>query len=404
MMCNLFSRLFILIILLSSCTTANAQPQAIDSIKVSFITCYAGSDIYELCGHSAIRIQYAGDDVAVNYGMFDFNAPNFVYRFVKGETDYMVGVYPFDSFVNSYARNGRKIVEQELNLTQAQASRLIELIEINLRPENRVYRYNYVKDNCATRPVAIIEKAIGDTISLSTPTINTEGWSYRDEMRYFHKNYPWYQFGIDLALGSGIDYTISNREKGFAPEILEQLLAGATISSTNGEQIPLVKSTTIVFKGTPGGAQLPPTPWILSPIAIFSILLIVIAWISWRDIKRGKTTRWIDTILFGTFGLLGLLMTFLIFVSVHEATSPNWLYLWLNPLCFIPAIGLWLKKCKRMVLYYYFANFVALFLLAIALVITGQSINIAFVPLILCNLVRSASYIYINKCVVKKTI
>lgn len=57
-----------------------------------------------------------------------------------------------------------------------------------------------------------------------------------------------------------------------------------------------------------------------------------------------------------------------------------------------------------MVLYYYFANFVALFLLAIALVITGQSINIAFVPLILCNLVRSASYIYINKCVVKKTI
>lgn len=404
MMRNLFSRLFILIILLSSCTTANAQPQAIDSIKVSFITCYAGSDIYELCGHSAIRIQYAGDDVAVNYGMFDFNAPNFVYRFVKGETDYMVGVYPFDSFVNSYARNGRKIVEQELNLTQAQASRLIELIEINLRPENRVYRYNYVKDNCATRPVAIIEKAIGDTISLSTPTIDTEGWSYRDEMRYFHKNYPWYQFGIDLALGSGIDYTISNREKGFAPEILEQLFAGATISNANGEQIPLVKSTSIIFEGTPGGAQLPPTPWILTPIAIFSILLIVIAWISWRDIKHGKTTRWIDTILFSIFGLFGLLMTFLIFVSVHEATSPNWLYLWLNPLCLIPAIGLWLKKCKRMVLYYYFANFVALFLLAIALVITGQSINIAFVPLILCSLVRSASYIYINKCVVKKTV
>ena len=404
MMRNLFSRLFILIILLASCTTANAQPQAIDSIKVSFITCYAGSDIYELCGHSAIRIQSAGEDVAVNYGMFDFNAPNFVYRFVKGETDYMVGTYPFDSFVNSYTRNGRKIVEQELNLTQAQASRLIELIEINLRPENRVYRYNYVKDNCATRPVAIIEKAIGDTISLSTPTIDTEEWSYRDEMRYFHKNYPWYQFGIDLALGSGIDFTISNREKGFAPEILEQLLAGATISNANGEQIPLVKSTTIIFEGTPGGAQLPPTPWILTPIAIFSILLIVIAWISWRDIKRGETTRWIDTILFGIFGLFGLLMTFLIFVSVHEATSPNWLYLWLNPLCFIPAIGLWLKKCKRMVLYYYFANFVALFLLAIALVITGQSINIAFVPLILCNLVRSASYIYINKCVVKKTI
>ena len=42
-----------------------------------------------------------------------------------------------------------------------------------------------------------------------------------------------------------------------------------------------------------------------------------------------------DTIYFNIAGLAGLLLTFLIFVSVHYATSPNWLYLWLNPLCFI---------------------------------------------------------------------
>lgn len=397
-------RLIIIYVLLLSLVTGGvAIAQTSDTIKVSFITCYAGSDIYELCGHSAIRLKYNGEDVAVNYGMFNFNAPNFVYRFVKGETDYMVGAYPFDRFVESYKRAGRRIVEQELNLSQSQARRLVDLIMINLRPENRVYRYNYVKDNCATRPLAIIEKAIGDTIKLAKPNIDTEGWSYRDEMRYFHKNYDWYQFGIDLALGSGIDYVISNRKKGFAPEMLEQLLSNATTVDDNGKEIRLVKATNVIYEGEPGGAQLSPTPWLLSPMTLFSLLLVVVAWLSWQDIKRGKTTRWIDALMFTAFGLLGLLMTFLVFISVHEATSPNWLLLWLNPLCFIPVVGLWLKKCKRMVFCYYFANFVALFLLAVAIVISGQSINAGVVPLILCDLLRTATYLYINKCVAKKT-
>ena len=29
-------------------------------------------------------------DSVWNFGIFDFREPNFVYRFVKGETDYMV--------------------------------------------------------------------------------------------------------------------------------------------------------------------------------------------------------------------------------------------------------------------------------------------------------------------------
>lgn len=35
-----------------------------------------------------------GRDLAVNYGIFDFDSPNFIYRFVKGETDYMVAAIP----------------------------------------------------------------------------------------------------------------------------------------------------------------------------------------------------------------------------------------------------------------------------------------------------------------------
>lgn len=389
---------------LSTSFSSIAQAKGDTIPQVSFITCYAGSDVYELCGHSALRIKYLGNDIAVNYGLFDFDSPNFVYRFVKGETDYQVGAYPFYRFLSQYTRDNRRIVEQKLNLTPTQALKLVELININLLPQNRVYRYNYVKDNCATRPIAMIERAIGDTVTFyPTTTTNTYGWTFRDEMRHFHKNYPWYQFGIDLALGTGIDYIISEREKGFAPELLEQLLQTATITDSIGNAIPLITSTETLNEGNPNGAQYPLTPWYLSPLFCFSLLLIIVILITLKDFRNQKISKWLDSVLFTAYGLAGCILTFLIFVSVHEATSPNWLYAWLNPLCFIPGILIWLKKCNTILYFYHFANFVVLLLLIISWYWLGQSANIAFIPLILCSLIRSASYLYIYKCDVKTT-
>ena len=71
--------------------------------------------------------------------------------------------YPFELFLEEYRHEGRRVVEQELNLTPNEAQKLELLVGTNLMPENRTYRYNYVKDNCATRPLAIVENAIGDT-------------------------------------------------------------------------------------------------------------------------------------------------------------------------------------------------------------------------------------------------
>ena len=137
----------------------------VDTIKpqpprISLITCHAGSVMYELCGHSAIRIQLDGQDWVVNYGLFEFQSKNFALKFLKGETDYRVGAYPFDIFMQHYLSENRRVVEQQLNLTPSQSWELLRLLEENLRPENCVYRYNYVKNNCATKPINLIEKVV----------------------------------------------------------------------------------------------------------------------------------------------------------------------------------------------------------------------------------------------------
>lgn len=396
--------LHILLAMTFGLTTLWAQPDSlpVPTPRVSLVTCHAGSVMYELCGHTAIRIQMGNEDIAVNYGLFEFQADNFALKFVKGETDYRVGAYPFDIFMQHYLGENRRVVEQQLNLSPEQAKRIVALLFENLQPENCVYRYNYVKNNCATKPIDIIEKGVEGVINFNEPQMaGAKEWTYRDEMRYFHKNYAWYQFGIDLALGNGIDYTLATREKMFAPIALESMMRGATVTDVKGNTKPIVVTETILNEGV--DAQFPPTPFLASPIFVFSLLLLVVIVVSVCDMKQKRVSRWLDTVLFGLFAFASLFITFLIFVSVHEATSPNYLFLWLNPLSLIAVIGVWLKKCNKIVVYYHFANFVALILLIIILLSGVQQGNVAFIPLILSGLMRSVTNIYINRCNVRTT-
>jgi len=81
--------------------------------------------------------------------MFNFNAPNFIFRFALGETDYQLGVTNYEHFASEYNYLGRDVWQQTLNLTQAEKEHLFNLLQENYRPENRIYRYNFFYDNCA---------------------------------------------------------------------------------------------------------------------------------------------------------------------------------------------------------------------------------------------------------------
>ena len=170
---------------------------------ISLITCGPGQEIYELEGHSGLRILIPEEtDMVANWGVFDFNTPNFAYRFTKGETDYMMAFEPTSNFLNRYHQNGRSVKEQVLALSDEETEAIIRMMQVNALPENRTYRYNYIKDNCATRPLELISIAIEDTLTFCE---KPEFDSFRDAMKFYHMNYPWYQFGIDLALGGDID-------------------------------------------------------------------------------------------------------------------------------------------------------------------------------------------------------
>ena len=377
-----------------------ASNGAISLPTVSIVTVCPGSEIYELYGHAAVRIKIGGYDFSVNYGLFDFDTPFFAYRFVKGETDYLVDVYPTWIFMRDYSIERRRVIEQQLNLTDVQTVRLIRLIENDLKPENQTYRYKYLRENCSTKIVDIVEKAIGDTIAFGRPqSQGLNHWTFRDIMDHFNEGYEWNDFGIDMVLGNGIDYPISNRENYFSPMLLSEMLSKATITDSIGAKIPAVKATNVLIPGRAEGCKKPPTPWWCTPMTVFIVTFLFSLILFRRDIRRKKPTRWFDCLFFGLMGLAGLLITFLVFFSAHEAVSPNILFAVLNPLCLIGAFGIFSKRLRKIVMYYHWYNIAAtVIMLAVLYPISGQVINGAMWPLLLTSVARSFLHIKLSRC------
>ena len=360
-----------------------------DSVIVSLVTCWPGAEVYELCGHEAIRVRGVNAegqpvDSVWNYGTFDFAQPNFIYRFVKGETDYMLSSYPFAWFMPEYMSAGRRVVEQDLNLSREEASRLHRMLRDEARPPHNVYRYNYVLDNCATRIIERLDQAADerviypDTIAFGT---------FRREMRAYHRDYPWYQFGIDLALGSGLDRELRANEEMFVPTVMSDRYAKATL----GDGRPLVSDTRQLTPDS-GHATLPPTPWYLTPNFWSAICFILMAAFSVFMAWKRRILRWLYCLWFAIIGLGGCIIAFLVFASDHEATSPNMLLLWLNPLQLIMAVCVWWPRAHWPVNIMAWYNIVVLGILLIIWPFQLQSANPAFFPLMGATLALSIVY------------
>ena len=71
-----------------------------DATEISVLTCGPGEELYSTFGHSAFRIKDSHNhiDIVYNYGMFNFNAPNFYTNFAKGKLIYKLGRNRFSNF------------------------------------------------------------------------------------------------------------------------------------------------------------------------------------------------------------------------------------------------------------------------------------------------------------------
>lgn len=392
-----FKSIFItgLLFMFSTYFYAGAQNIIVsDSAKISLITCSPGPEVYAKFGHTAIRYlePTTGMDVVFNYGIFDFNVTGFYYKFIKGETDYQLGVYDTRYFLPEYKERNSQVTEQVLNLTKEEKQKLVDALFTNYLPENRIYRYNFIFDNCATRPRDKILEVISDRVDYSNDsTLKT----FRDWVGEYTGKKSWTMFGIDLVFGMDADKYSSRWNSMFLPEILSKEFGAVQLVSSGGSKRPLVISEEILVNKIPD--QSDKSFWYREPLFITLVLLAAGSILTFYEYRRKKHYKSIDSILLITTGLAGVIIFYLMFCSIHPLVKSNLNLLWCNPLNLFVGIFLWVKKGRVAINFFQLANVILFLAVLIVFVLSIQSINVASIPAICLLLVRSLYWFSVRK-------
>ena len=360
-----------------------------DTWQVSLITCGPGVEVYNQFGHSAIRMRNdkLGIDAIYNYGIFNFDTPNFSLKFTLGETDYQLGIQGYRDFVEWYAYCNRDVWEQVINLMLDEKNTLIDLLNENYKPQKRVYRYNFFYDNCATRPRDLIEKCLQGRLQY-TEDMNAldTGKTFRSVVHEFTANNAWSQFGIDLLLGSEADKPISKRATMFIPSYLKDYFETASIAP-QGKALVLQLNQPVVIPTA--AKERHDTP--LTPFRCTLFLFIVTTILTIYGIRKRKSFWKFDLVLFLSAGIAGCSLAFVSLFSEHPAVSPNYLLLLFQPLhlLLLPWFIRKVKKQERSL--YLVVLTIELVLFIFIWAVIPQKFPLAVLPLALCLLVRSAS-------------
>lgn len=369
--------LLILSLSLIFSSKTNAQflsPEA----KISILTCNPGEDVYSMYGHTAIRINDPANkiDIVYNYGVFSFDAPNFMYRFAKGQTDYLIIGQKFSSFIPEYQEEKRSVYEQVLNLPQNGKEKLLQALVENARPENRIYRYNFFMDNCATRVRDMIEKNSGVVIHFPE---NNPSESYREMIKQYHHGFRWIDLGIDLLVGKKAEETVSSYGQMFLPEYLMEQFAKAEIT-VDGTQQPLVSETNTLVE-YPNSKLESSLPW---PAIVFGLFFTLIAAITISDFLNGRLNSGIDFWFLLLSGFAGLIISWFTLYSEHPAMSPNYNLLWAFPLNFFFALIWRIRRWRKFARFYFYLSGLVL----LSSLVSGQQFNPAVYFIMLTLLVR----------------
>ena len=194
-----------------------------ENARISLLTCGPGTEIYSYFGHSAIWIvdDSSGIDKVYNYGMFDFDDPNFALKFARGKLLYKLAVTDINRFMAEYVHTNRTVREQLLNLDYQQKQRVYEFLETNYLPENRYYLYDFYFDNCATRIRDVFENILKDKLHLNYKSYLQGDKTYRQLIKPDLETELWLTLGIDIIMGMPTDRISASKDYTFLPDYME---------------------------------------------------------------------------------------------------------------------------------------------------------------------------------------
>jgi len=351
-----------------------------DRYEISILTIGEGESLVDAFGHTAIRVKSdelenlgLKNDVVFNFGVYDFNSPNFYSNFVKGRPEYKLGVQNYKNLIQYYIKQKRYIVEHQLNLDQNSTKIIIDLLVEKLN--NPYYIYDYFRDNCTTRIADIVIDKTNNKFKNNKLESEID-ISYRNLIHGKINENSWAAVGIDLCLGAIIDKKINTRETFFLPENFMNYL-----DLYEGE---LIKKN-IIYNPESKVFYQENFP---SPLLINLILSLIIITITIFNFKNNKWSKSLDTLIFLISGLIGILIIYLWFFSNHFAGAQNFNFLWAFPLNFILIFAIHKNKIPNWSIGYIKLLIILIVLLFLHWITGVQKYNLTLLPIFVALLIR----------------
>lgn len=385
----MIKNLLILFLLLTSITSRAQFGSLSPAAEISILTIGQGAELYDKFGHSAFRIKdsLSGVDVVFNYGVYDFETPNFYTKFAQGKLLYELNVTYYQPFYESYVAQNRWVKEQILNLNQEEKQAVSDFLWENVLPENRKYKYDFFYDNCATKIRDVVQEVLGESLEFTDDYIQEE-LTFRQLIQKNLQANTWGSLGIDIALGAVIDRKASPIEYQFLPEYVFEGASHALIHRGGGTE-PLVKDTKVLFENKP---MPPQNNFLTSPLFVLGLLGLMIIFITYRDFKQKTRSRYLDTTILLITGLIGVFLVLLWGATDHTATANNYNLLWAFPISIFMVLAITRKNSSPMVGRYIFLLILLLGLLTIHWFTGVQVFAIGLIPILIALAIR---YVYL---------
>jgi hypothetical protein len=292
-------------------------------LRISVLTCGAGTEIYSVFGHSAVRVvdSTIGSDIVYNYGTFDGFDKDFEMNFMRGKLLYYLSSEEYNSFMSNYFEDHRWVEEQVLFLSTEEKTKIENFLLDNIRPENRAYHYDFFFDNCSTRIRDIFEHSLGSNFKYPNVLPSEKSISFRTIINQYLHNEHWALFGINILLGSKVDKNMSNAEIMFLPDFLRDGIASATLNGQvfSSKSIQLLPAQPSINKIVRNDAAI--IMWLLAIITIIGMTVPSLKLL-------GAIMS--NAVLIIT-GLLGVLIIFMWLGTNHQTCSNNFNLLWALP-------------------------------------------------------------------------
>ena len=326
---------------------------------VSVITCGVGNESYSLFGHTALRVQDSANaiDVVYNYGAFDFNTPNFVMKFTKGDLQYFAVVHSYTDFINQYQYEKRSVYEQELNIPRELKQKLFDNLNTSLASGESYYTYKFIDKNCTSMVVDILNKTLKSTVIVKKEDTTI---TYRTILYPYFDGHFYEKLGTSIIFGKKVDQLGTQL---FLPYELQK-----SLNKVSFENHPMVKEnkTLLEFKNEV------PFSWWNNPYT-YIMLLSFIVFINKKSI---------NLLYLSIVAVIGLFFLFVGFYSQHLELGYNYNILLFNPTLLALLYLYWTENKKGI---YRIALLNILSLLLYIFVIVNKAHFLIVLPLVLSS-------------------